>query len=187
MNHRWVKRRGVGIIRWSWSCGQESLSSGSASREGLKQLDCEDVMDNIESVPPAVSSRSHHWTLFVAGIATFRPRTSLVCRPVSSKESRIHLVRAGSVLRRHVVIDLVGAAASQCRADGISHVVRDRMWFGVVCVHGRDSKSGIYGTGSDRTQSSAICSPVCGRRAIHRAADLETGTSTVMVFYRGRW
>ena len=28
-------------------------------------------MHNIESVPPAVVSRFHHWTLFVAGIVLF--------------------------------------------------------------------------------------------------------------------
>jgi hypothetical protein len=171
---------------WSSSCWQESLSSGSACRDGLKLIALEDAMHNIESVPPAVRSRSHHWALFVAGIVLFvlgpvsfvaqyrlKNLGSVWYVPVLSSAGMLLLIL--SVRRRRSVVRMVFLM--------LFAIVCGFEWYAFTVATRSPAYTGPAQPGRKVPQFAARLAD----GAPSKSSDLETGTSTVMVFYRGRW
>jgi hypothetical protein len=152
----------------------------------LKQLAYEDAMDNIESVPPAVRSRSHHWTLFVAGVALFvlgpiwfvaqyrlKNLGSVWYVPVLSSAGMLLLIL--SVLRHRSVVRMVFLT--------LFAIVCGLEWFVFTVATRSPAYTGPAQAGRKVPQFAALFAD----GTPFKSSDLETGTSAVMVFYRGRW
>jgi hypothetical protein len=142
-------------------------------------------MDNIGSVPPAVRSRSHHWTLFVAGISLFvlgplwfvaqyrlKNLGSVWYVPVLSSAGTLLLILS---VRRRSVVRMVFLM--------LFAIVCGLEWFVFTVATRSPAYSGPAQTGRKVPQFAARFAD----GAPFKSSDLEAGTSTVMVFYRGRW
>jgi hypothetical protein len=143
-------------------------------------------MDNVESVPPAVISRSRHRTLFVAGIALF------VLGPVWFV-TQFRLKNLGPawyvpILSSAGVLLLI---LSVLRRRGIARMVMLIM-FAMVCglewyVFTVAARSPAYtGPGQPGRKVPQFAARLADGTPF-TSAELEKGTSTVMVFYRGHW
>jgi hypothetical protein len=143
-------------------------------------------MDNVESVPPVVISRSRHWTLFVAGIALF------VLGPVWFV-TQFRLKNLGPawyvpILSSAGVLLLI---LSVLRRRGIARMVMLIM-FAMVCglewyVFTVAARSPAYtGPGQPGRKVPQFAARLADGTPF-TSAELEKGTSTVMVFYRGHW
>jgi hypothetical protein len=160
------------------------LGVGQSRR--IEKLALEDGMHNIESVPPAVSSRSHHWKLFVAGIALFvvgpvwfvvqyrlKNLGSVLYVPVLSSAGMLLLIL--SVRRRRSVARMVFLV--------LFAIVCGIEWFAFTVATRSPAYTGPAQPGRKVPQFAARLAD----GTPFKSSDLETGTSTVMVFYRGRW
>jgi hypothetical protein len=152
----------------------------------LKQLVIEDAMHNIESVPPAVRSRSHHWTLFVAGIALFvlgpvwfvaqyrfKNLGSVWYVPVLSSAGVLLLIL--SVRRRRSVVRMVFLI--------LFAIVCGFEWFLFTVA----TRSPVYTGPAQPGRKVPQFTARLADGAPFMSSDLESGTSTVLVFYRGHW
>ncbi len=143
-------------------------------------------MDNVESVPPTVVSRSRHWTLFVAGIALF------VLGPVwfvtQFRSKNLGLAWYVPILSSAGVFLLI---LSVLRHRGVVRIVL-LILFAMVCglewyVFGVAARSPAYtGPAQPGRKVPQFAARLAGGTPFTNA-DLEKGTSTVMVFFRGHW
>jgi hypothetical protein len=160
------------------------LGVGQSRR--IEKLALEDGMHNIESVPPAVRSRSHHWALFVAGIALFvlgpvwfvaqyrlKNLGSVWYVPVLSSAGMLLLIL--SVRRRRGVVRMVFLM--------LFAIVCGFEWFAFTVATRSPAYTGPAQPGRKVPQFAARLAD--GTQ--FTSAELEKGTSTVMVFFRGHW
>jgi hypothetical protein len=143
-------------------------------------------MDIAETEPPAVTSRSHHWLLFFAGIALFVLGPIWLVVQFRSK----HLGAAWYVpiLASAGVLLLI---SSVWRRRGIVRTVF-LVLFAIVCGF-------EWFVFTIATRSPAYTGPAQPGRKVPQfaaqladgtpftTAELEKGTATVLVFFRGHW
>jgi hypothetical protein len=167
--------------------GKNALARNLASQEGLEKSNLSGgAMDNVESVPPAVSSRSHHWTLFLAGIALFvlgpvwfvaqyrlKNLGPTWYVPVLSSAGVLLLIL--SVLRRRGIVRMIFLV--------LFTMVCGFEWFAFTVATRSPAYTGPAQPGRKVPQFAARLAD----DTPFTAAELEKGTPTVMVFYRGHW
>jgi hypothetical protein len=143
-------------------------------------------MNDIESVPPALNSRSRHWPLFIAGIALF------VLGPVWFV-TQFRLKNLGPAWYVPILSSagLLLLILSVLRSRGIVRVVL-LMFFALVCglewyVFTVAARSPAYtGPAQPGRKVPQFAARLADGTAF-TSAELEKGTSTVMVFFRGHW
>jgi hypothetical protein len=143
-------------------------------------------MDNSESVPPSVISRSRHGILFVAGIAffvlgpvwilaQFRLRRLGAAWYVPVVSSVGLLLMIWSVRRRRGVVRMVFLV--------LFALVCGFEWFAFMVASRSPAYTGPAQPGHKVPQFAARLSD----GTPFTSAELEKGASTVVVFYRGHW
>ena len=143
-------------------------------------------MDKTESLPPAVISRSHHWVLSFAGIALF------VAGPVwFVAQFRMKHLGAAWYVPILSSAGLLLLILSIWRRRGIVRIVF-LMLFAIVCgfewfVFTVAARSPAYTGPAQPGRKVPQFAARLADGTPFTTADLERGTSTVLVFYRGRW